>query len=88
MKTIMGQCLDLLSTNFGKKPNLDLFTMDQYNSIVKYKTSYYTFILPITIAMHYVSISEFLDMEKEILLYFNTNDIFRDLGRNKRSRDV
>ncbi|KAH0945116.1 hypothetical protein HN011_012148 [Eciton burchellii] len=58
MKTIMGQCLDLLSTNFGKKPNLDLFTMDQYNSIVKYKTSYYTFILPITIAMHYAGIKD------------------------------
>lgn len=60
--TAMGQSLDLLSTNFGKKPNLNLFTMDRYNSIVKYKCSYYTFILPITIAMHFVSILEFFYM--------------------------
>lgn len=51
----MGQCLDLLSTNFGNKPNLQLFTMDRYNSLVKYKTAYYTFVLPTTIAMSFVS---------------------------------
>jgi len=57
MKTIMGQTLDLLATNFGKKLNLDLFTMDRYNSIVKYKTAYYTFVLPVTVAMHLVSVT-------------------------------
>ena len=51
----MGQCLDLLSTNFGNKPNLLLFTMDRYNSLVKYKTAYYTFVLPVTLAMSFVS---------------------------------
>ncbi|XP_072748540.1 uncharacterized protein Ndufv3 [Anoplolepis gracilipes] len=56
--TTIGQSLDLLSTNFGKKPNLDLFTMDRYNSIVKYKTSYYTFILPITAAMNFAEIKD------------------------------
>ncbi|KAL2717790.1 farnesyl pyrophosphate synthase isoform X2 [Vespula squamosa] len=52
MKTTMGQCLDLLSTNFDKKKNLNLFTMDRYNSIVKYKTAYYGFLLPVKIAMY------------------------------------
>lgn len=56
LKTEIGQCLDLLSTNFGKKPNLHLFTMDRYNSIVKYKTGYYTFVLPATVAMSFVSL--------------------------------
>ncbi|XP_012233768.1 farnesyl pyrophosphate synthase isoform X2 [Linepithema humile] len=58
LKTIMGQALDLLSTNFGKKLNLDLFTMDRYNSIVKYKTAYYSFILPVTAAMHLARIKD------------------------------
>ncbi|XP_025997629.2 farnesyl pyrophosphate synthase-like [Solenopsis invicta] len=43
-KTILSQSLDMLSTNSGKKPNLALFIMDRYKSIVEYKTSYYTFI--------------------------------------------
>ncbi|XP_054002127.1 farnesyl pyrophosphate synthase [Hylaeus anthracinus] len=58
LKTAYGQCLDILSTNFGKKPNLDLFTMDRYNSIVKYKTAYYTFILPVTAAMYHAGIKD------------------------------
>ncbi|XP_076623432.1 farnesyl pyrophosphate synthase-like [Colletes latitarsis] len=58
LKTAYGQCLDILSTNFGKKPNLDLFTMDRYNSIVKYKTAYYTFILPVTSAMYHAGIKD------------------------------
>jgi len=57
LKTIMGQSLDMLSTNFGKKPDLDLFTMNRYNSIVEYKTSHYTFVLPIITAMQLVSTS-------------------------------
>jgi len=58
-KTEMGQCLDLLSTNFNKKPNLDLFTMDRYDSLAKCKTSYYTYVLPVIIAMHFVCTSQF-----------------------------
>lgn len=56
----MGQCLDLISTNFGNKPNLNLFTMDRYNALVKYKTAYYTFVLPVTLAMSFVSSIVFL----------------------------
>ncbi|XP_011875172.1 PREDICTED: farnesyl pyrophosphate synthase-like [Vollenhovia emeryi] len=69
-KTTIGQCLDLLSTNFGKKPNLDLFTMNRYNSIVMYKSSYYTFLLPITAAMQLAGIkdSEMFRQAKTILL--------------------
>ncbi|KAG5311896.1 FPPS synthase, partial [Pseudoatta argentina] len=42
MKAAMGQSLDLLSTNFGNRPNLDLFTTNQYNSIIEFKTAYYS----------------------------------------------
>ncbi|XP_035743867.1 farnesyl pyrophosphate synthase-like [Vespa mandarinia] len=57
-KTILGQCLDLLSNNFGKKINLNQFTMDRYNSIVKYKTAYYGFLLPVQIAMYLANIKD------------------------------
>ncbi|KAI4503514.1 hypothetical protein M0802_001736 [Mischocyttarus mexicanus] len=58
MKTLMGQSFDMLSTNSGKKPNLNLFTMDRYNSIVKYKTAYYSFVLPVKIAMYFAGIKD------------------------------
>jgi farnesyl diphosphate synthase len=54
MKTSMGQSLDLLSCQFGQKPQLDMFTMSRYNTIVKYKTAYYSFQLPVALAMHMV----------------------------------
>ncbi|XP_018055299.1 PREDICTED: farnesyl pyrophosphate synthase-like [Atta colombica] len=68
-KTIIGQSLDLLSTSFGKKPNLDLFTMNRYNSICQYKTSQYSFILPITAAMQLAGIKdpEMLRQAKPVL---------------------
>lgn len=54
LKTSMGQSLDLLSCQFGRKPDLDKFTMDRYNTIVKYKTAYYSFQLPVALAMYMV----------------------------------
>ncbi|XP_076242568.1 farnesyl pyrophosphate synthase-like isoform X2 [Calliopsis andreniformis] len=83
-KTIKGQCLDLLSTNHGKELNLDLFTMDRYNAIVKYKTAYYTFILPVAAAMHHAGIKdqEMYRQAKTILLemghYFQVQDDYLD----------
>ncbi|KYN07878.1 Farnesyl pyrophosphate synthase [Cyphomyrmex costatus] len=70
MKSAIGQSLDFLCTNFGKKPNLDMFTMNQYNSIVKYKTSYCSFILPIIAAMQLAGIKdqEMFKEAKTILL--------------------
>jgi geranylgeranyl pyrophosphate synthase len=57
----MGQSLDLLSCQFGRKPDLDKFTMDRYNTIVKYKTAYYSFQLPVALAMYMVKhIFEFI----------------------------
>lgn len=33
------------------KPDLSLFTMDKYEAITKYKTSYYTFQMPVGLAL-------------------------------------
>ncbi|ODM91554.1 Farnesyl pyrophosphate synthase [Orchesella cincta] len=55
-KTVLGQCVD---THAGRNQNYEgypklqdgryRFTIEKYKAIVKYKTSYYTFHLPITL---------------------------------------
>jgi hypothetical protein len=51
----MGQALDLLSCYSQdeklRKCNLDDFNMKRYASIIKYKTSYYSFYLPVQLGM-------------------------------------
>lgn len=60
-KTIMGQSLDMLTSMSLSKYKFAKFTMDHYNRIVKYKTTYYTFHLPVALAMHMAGIT---DVEK------------------------
>jgi hypothetical protein len=55
-KTEVGQLLDLTSQPMDhdtKKPKMDLsrFTLQRYQQIVKFKTAYYTFYLPVAIGM-------------------------------------
>ena len=55
MKTSLGQAMDLQSApGLGESPNLDKFTSTLYDAIVKYKTAYYSFYLPVAIAMQMV----------------------------------
>ncbi|KAK4324077.1 hypothetical protein Pmani_005262 [Petrolisthes manimaculis] len=56
MNTALGQALDLLSCPAGQRPNLSKFTMERYNSIVKYKTAFYSFYLPIALSMYMAGI--------------------------------
>ncbi|XP_068220264.1 farnesyl pyrophosphate synthase isoform X2 [Palaemon carinicauda] len=58
MRTALGQTLDLLSCPPGKRPLLSKFTMHQYNAIVKYKTAYYSFYLPIALSMYMAGITD------------------------------
>lgn len=52
LKTAMGQAQDtLMSKSFQDTKKLDKFTMDRYKTIVKYKTAYYSFQLPVSLAM-------------------------------------
>lgn len=37
--------------NKTDKPDLSLFTMEKYEAITKYKTSYHTFQMPVTLAL-------------------------------------
>lgn len=56
MKSSMGQCLDMSISNSFKYDKFANFTMKNYASIVKYKTAYYSFVLPVCLAMHMVRI--------------------------------
>ncbi|CAL8133523.1 unnamed protein product [Orchesella dallaii] len=46
-KTVLGQCLDIQT---GRNMQLEEYTMERYEAIVKYKTSFYTFYLPMKLA--------------------------------------
>lgn len=46
--TTLGQSLDMQTSNH----DVNSFTLDRYKSIVKLKTSYYTFYLPVALGMH------------------------------------
>ena len=50
-KTEFGQLLDLTSQPQGGPIDLKRFTEDRYKQIVKYKTAFYTFYLPVAIGM-------------------------------------
>jgi farnesyl diphosphate synthase len=54
-KTIFGQSLD---TRTGLERNMDSYTMDRYCGIVKYKTSFYSFTLPVALAMAMAGIND------------------------------
>lgn len=56
MKTFLGQHLDT-HTALGTSVDLNKFTMARYNLICKYKTSYYSFVLPIQSAMYMVNVT-------------------------------
>ncbi|KRT83264.1 hypothetical protein AMK59_4287 [Oryctes borbonicus] len=51
LKAAMGQTLEFFAKKDGK-PDLSAFTMSRYNAIVKYRTSYYMFYLPVALAMY------------------------------------
>ncbi|CAM1332270.1 FDPS (predicted) [Pycnogonum litorale] len=49
-QTALGQCSDLLASN--KVPAYDKFTDEYYSSVVQFKTAYYSFYLPVAVAMY------------------------------------
>ncbi|CAG2172561.1 unnamed protein product [Oppiella nova] len=59
--TSYGQCMDTASNPPNQKPQFHLFSQLRYDSIVKYKTAYYSFALPVRLAMYMSS----LDSEEE-----------------------
>ncbi|KAJ8048557.1 Farnesyl pyrophosphate synthase [Holothuria leucospilota] len=83
-QTIVGQALDLLSTSSEYGNVLDRFTQERYDAIVKWKTAFYSFYLPVALAMYMAGNSdpEAHKSAKIILLkmghFFQVQDDFLD----------
>lgn len=83
-QTEIGQLLDLTSQPLGGAINLDRFTIERYTSIVKYKTAFYSFYLPVALGMIVSGIKDrkLYDKAREILLimgeYFQIQDDYLD----------
>jgi len=87
--TSYGQAIDLTTASAynrvrGAEGSLDMFTMDRYGCIVKYKTSHYSFILPVHLAMRLAGVEEeeklntAADILNDIGHYFQVCDDFLD----------
>lgn len=82
-QTEIGQLCDLLTAP-EDKVNLDNFSMEKYRFIVIYKTAYYSFYLPVALALHQLNIGtpENLKVAEDILIpmgeYFQVQDDYLD----------
>lgn len=83
MKCSMGHYVQKLMLKTDK-PDLSLFTMEKYEAITKYKTSYYTFQMPVSLALLMTGVDdpETHRQAKTILLkmgeFFQIQDDFLD----------
>lgn len=57
-KTEIGQLYDLTSQSGTSNIDLDRFTIDRYRMIVKYKTAFYSFYLPVAMGMRLAGIQD------------------------------
>jgi len=98
-QTELGQLLDLTTQPAGVKTDFKVFNLENYKRIVKYKTAFYSFYLPVALAMLMAGINSLPAFEaaKEILLpmgeYFQIQDDFLDCYGNpavigKIGRDI
>lgn len=82
-QTELGQLCDLLTAP-EDKIDLDNFSMEKYQFIVTYKTAYYSFYLPVALALYHQNIAtpKNLKQTEEILIplgeYFQIQDDYLD----------
>lgn len=82
-QTELGQLLDL-TTAPEDDVDLDRFSLEKYWYIVRYKTAFYSFYLPVALAMHMAGINSEADLKqaRDILLplgeYFQVQDDYLD----------
>jgi farnesyl diphosphate synthase len=83
-QTELGQLMDLTSQPQGGEIDLDRFTMERYRYIVKYKTAFYSFYLPVAAGMIVSGVKDrkLYDTAREILCimgeYFQIQDDYLD----------
>ncbi|SCV01690.1 LAMI_0G13102g1_1 [Lachancea mirantina] len=82
-QTELGQLLDLIT---APEDNVDLskFTLDKHSFIVRFKTAYYSFYLPVALAMYAAGVSDAEDLKQahDVLIplgeYFQIQDDYLD----------
>ncbi|OAA74076.1 farnesyl pyrophosphate synthetase (FPP synthetase) [Cordyceps fumosorosea ARSEF 2679] len=83
LQTELGQLCDLLTAP-EDKVNLDNFSLEKYQFIVIYKTAYYSFYLPVALALHQLNLAtpKNLKQAEDILIplgeYFQVQDDYLD----------
>ncbi|KAH9489224.1 hypothetical protein Btru_058820 [Bulinus truncatus] len=88
LQTVIGQCMDLITVPLEGKLDFSKFNMERYSTIVKWKTAFYSFYLPVAIALYMADISdeEVHAKAKEILLemghFFQVQDDYLDCYGN------
>ncbi|GJN26176.1 hypothetical protein PR202_gb14086 [Eleusine coracana subsp. coracana] len=86
LQTAMGQMLDLITTHTGAK-DLARYRIQGYRRIVKYKTSYYSFYLPVACALllNGAKLSDYVELKNiliEMGVYFQIQDDYLDCFGN------
>ncbi|KAJ9640096.1 Farnesyl pyrophosphate synthetase [Coniosporium tulheliwenetii] len=82
-QTELGQVCDLLTAP-EDKVDLDNFSLEKYTFIVIFKTAYYSFYLPVALALHFCGMAteKNLQQAKDILIpmgeYFQVQDDYLD----------
>ncbi|KAF8425482.1 ERG20 farnesyl diphosphate synthase [Tirmania nivea] len=83
LQTELGQLLDLITAP-EDKVNLENFSLEKYQFIVIYKTAYYSFYLPVALALHMADLAfpENLKAAHDVLIplgeYFQIQDDYLD----------
>lgn len=83
-QTELGQLLDLTSQSLDGTIDLSRFTLERYRQIVKYKTAFYSFYLPVALGLIVSGVTrkDLFDQAREILLimgeYFQIQDDYLD----------
>ncbi|KAI3381719.1 hypothetical protein SNEBB_008338 [Seison nebaliae] len=84
LKTVIGQSVDTLTPPTDGKIDFTKYTEDTYSTIVKWKTAFYSFYLPVASAMYIMEIDDksLHEVAKNILLdmghYFQVQDDYLD----------
>ncbi|KAF0890668.1 hypothetical protein E2562_004181 [Oryza meyeriana var. granulata] len=82
LQTAMGQMLDLITTHTGAK-DLAGYRIQGYRRIVKYKTSYYSFYLPVACALllNGARLNDYVELKNVLIemgVYFQIQDDYLD----------
>ena len=89
LKTELGQILDMSTDIKNEEFNINKYTIDRVKSIAIYKTSYYTFNLPILLALYYAEFDISNELDKKITriciemgIFFQAQDDYLDCYGN------